>query len=73
MKARALKVFGDGKRLYKEGEVFEVTEEMFERINSAGNGILAEEVGEEAEETEVPEEVNQEKSKGNKPKKTKEE
>lgn len=42
MKAKALKLFGDGKRLIKEGEIFDVSEEMFEKINSTKNGILAE-------------------------------
>jgi hypothetical protein len=47
MKAIALKVFGDGKQNYSEGEVFETSPEMFKKINSTPNGILAKEVKEE--------------------------
>lgn len=50
MKIKALRVFGDGKRNYAEGEIAEMDEELFEKVNSTQNGILAEEV-EETEES----------------------
>lgn len=46
MKAKALKVFGDGKRLYKEEEVTEMTKELFETLNATANGPLVETVEE---------------------------
>ncbi len=47
MKAIALKVFGDGKRNYEEGEVFEASPALFKAINSTPNGILAKEIKED--------------------------
>lgn len=44
MKVKALKLLGDGKRLYKEGEVFEMTEELCETLNATPNGPLVEEI-----------------------------
>lgn len=42
MKVKALKLFGDGKRLYHEGEVFEQTEEWVDMINSTPHAPLVE-------------------------------
>lgn len=44
MKVKALKMFGDGKRLYKEGEVAEMTKELFDKLNATDNGPLVEAV-----------------------------
>lgn len=46
MKVKALKLFGDGKRLYKEGEITDMSEEWFEELNATPNGPLLEEVSE---------------------------
>jgi hypothetical protein len=46
MKVRALKVCGDGKRNYSEGEMADMTKELFEKINSTPNGKLFDEVKE---------------------------
>lgn len=42
MKVKAIKLFGDGKRLYSEGEVFEQTKEWVNMINSTPNAPLVE-------------------------------
>lgn len=44
MKAIALKLFGDGKRLYKEGEITEITQKQFDELNATPNGPLLEAV-----------------------------
>lgn len=57
MKVRALKVFGDGRRNYAEGEIAEMEPEIFEKVNATPNGVLCELVSEKAEVCEeVPDE-----------------
>jgi hypothetical protein len=46
MKVKALKLFGDGKRLYKEGEVIDTTKEWVDKINSTPNAPLVEDIEE---------------------------
>lgn len=50
MKVKALKVFGDGKRLYSEGEVTEMTKELVETLNSTPYAPLVEAIKEEQKE-----------------------
>lgn len=40
MLVKAIKLFGDGKRLYSEGEVFEQTNEWVDMINSTPHAPL---------------------------------
>lgn len=67
MKIRALRVFGDGKRNYVEGEIAEMEPDLFEKVNATSNGILCELVAEdtdiESTSEEVEEDYVEEKSK----------
>jgi hypothetical protein len=42
MKVKALKLFGDGKRLYKEGEIAEMTSAEIDILNSISDSPLVE-------------------------------
>lgn len=42
MKVKAIKLFGDGKRLYNEGEIFEQTKEWVDTLNSTPDAPLVE-------------------------------
>lgn len=49
MKVKTLKLFGDGKRLYKENEIVDMDEEWYETLNSTPNGPLLEKVEDDNE------------------------
>lgn len=46
MKVKALKLFGDGKRLYSEGDIVNMTKEEYELLNSTPHAPLLEAVEE---------------------------
>lgn len=51
MLVKAIKLFGDGKRLYSEGEVFEQKKEWVDMINSTPNAPLVEVLESKGEDT----------------------
>lgn len=46
MKVKVLKVFSDGKRLYYENEILDITHERVDYFNSSSHGLLVEVIDE---------------------------
>lgn len=67
MKVKALKLFGDGKRLYEEGEIAEMSSGEVEILNSTSNGPLVEiitEITSKGADTDGNDRTNTKSSKG---------
>lgn len=58
MKVKALKLFGDGERLYKEGEITDKTKEWVELINSTPNAPLVEVIEKDSKGVDIDGNIN---------------